>query len=315
MVRVLPETASEDKPDSPIMEPARLDLQGVSVAYNGQPVLCDITFQVPHGERVAVVGPNGAGKSTLFKALVGLLPLRDGKVLIHGRPLGHHIDCVAYVPQREDVDWDFPLTVADAVMMGRYGRLGWHCAPRFGHSTLHDWRGWLRQPRKEDHDAVQSSLEKMGIAALAQRSIGELSGGQQQRVFLARALAQEPHILLMDEPFTGVDITTRESVLEVLGHLREQQVTTMISTHDLGLAASHFDHVLLLNRRLVAYGKPREVLTTDALQAAFGGQLLRLGTDMVAVDQCCPPSSAATLQPSPQASRAERGTQHAGGER
>jgi ABC-type Mn2+/Zn2+ transport system ATPase subunit len=119
----------------------------------------------------------------------------------------------------------------------------------------------------------------------------------------------------MDEPFTGVDITTREAVLEVLRHLQEQQVTTMISTHDLGLAASHFDHVLLLNRRLVAYGKPREVLTTDALQAAFGGQLLRLGADMVAVDQCCPPSSAATLQPSPQVSRAECGTQYAGGKR
>ena len=256
-----------------VQEPARLDVEGVSVAYNGHDVVCEVTFQVPHGQRVAVVGPNGAGKSTLFKALVGLLPLRAGKVLIHGLPLGHHIECVAYVPQREDVDWRFPLTVADVVMMGRYGRLD-----------------RLSQPKAEDHDAVRQALERMGIANLAQRSIGELSGGQQQRVFLARALAQEPHILLMDEPFTGVDITTREAVLQVLDQLREQHVTAMISTHDLSLAASRFDQVLLLNRRLVAYGIPQEVFTTESLQAAFGGQLLRLGAGMVAIDQCCPPS-------------------------
>ena len=253
-------------------QPARLDLEGVSVAYNGQPVLCDITFQVPHGQRVAVVGPNGAGKSTLFKALVGLLPLRAGRVLIHGLPLGHHLDCVAYVPQREEVDWRFPLTVADVVMMGRYGRLR-----------------RLAQPTVEDHAAVRRALERMGIAHLALQSIGELSGGQQQRVFLARALAQEPHILLMDEPFTGVDIITREAVLHVLEQLHEQQVTTMISTHDLSLASSSFEQVLLLNRRLVAYGPPREVFTTGRLQEAFGGQLLQLGTGVVAVDQCCPP--------------------------
>jgi len=261
-------------------QPARLDVEGVSVAYDGQAVLCDVTFQVPHGQRVAVVGPNGAGKSTLFKALVGLLPLRAGKVLIHGLPLGHHMDCVAYVPQREDVDWRFPLTVADVVMMGRYGRLE-----------------RLRQPEEKDREAVRQGLEKMGIANLAQRSIGELSGGQQQRVFLARALAQEPHILLMDEPFTGVDITTREAVLAVLDQLREQQVTTMISTHDLSLAASRFDRVLLLNRRQVAYGTPQEVFTTESLQAAFGGQLLMLGTSVVAVDQCCPPAAPENLPP------------------
>jgi manganese/iron transport system ATP-binding protein len=254
-------------------QPARLEFQGVSVAYNGQPVLCDMTFQVPHGQRVAVIGPNGAGKSTLFKALVGLLPLRAGQILIHGLPLGHHLDCVAYVPQREDVDWRFPLTVADVVMMGRYGRL-----PR------------LRQATPEDHEVVQRSLERMGIADLMPRPIGELSGGQQQRVFLARALAQEPHILLMDEPFTGVDITTREVVLQVLDQLQKQQVTTMISTHDLSLAASRFDQVLLLNRRLVAYGPPEQVFTAESLQDAFGGQLLRLGPGMVAIDQCCPPA-------------------------
>jgi ABC-type Mn2+/Zn2+ transport system ATPase subunit len=254
-------------------EPARLELEDVSVAYNGQPVLCDVSFHVPHGERVAVVGPNGAGKSTLFKALVGLLPLAGGRVLIHGRPLGHHLDCVAYVPQREEVDWGFPLTVTDVVMMGRYGKLG-----------------WLQRPRQEDHEMVLQALREMGIADLAQRPIGELSGGQQQRVFLARALAQEPHILLMDEPFSGVDITTREAILQVLDRLRDGQVTTMISTHDLSLAAARFDKVLLLNRRLLAYGEPAHVFTADTLRAAFGGQLLVLGEGMVAVDQCCVPS-------------------------
>jgi len=272
-----------------IEEPARLDLERVSVAYNGQPVLCDVNFQVPHGQRVAVVGPNGAGKSTLFKALVGLLPLRSGRVLIHGLPLGHHLDCVAYVPQREEVDWRFPLTVADVVMMGRYGRLR-----------------RLSQPGPEDHQAVQRALDRMGIADLAQRSIAELSGGQQQRVFLARALAQEPHILLMDEPFTGVDITTREAVLQVLEQLREQQVTTLISTHDLSLAASSFDRVLLLNRRQVAYGPSQEVFTTDLLQEAFGGQLLRLGAGVVAVDQCCPLPEAHSRSPAGGGTTADR---------
>jgi manganese/iron transport system ATP-binding protein len=282
--------------DNWMEQPARLDVEGVSVAYTGQPVLCDITFQVPHGERVAIVGPNGAGKSTLFKALVGLLPLRAGTVLIHGLPLGHHLDCVAYVPQREDVDWRFPLTVADVVMMGRYGRLD-----------------RLRRPGEKDREAVRQGLDKMGIANLAQHPIGELSGGQQQRVFLARALAQEPHILLMDEPFSGVDITTREAILGVLDQLREQQVTTMISTHDLSLAASHFDQVLLLNRRQVAYGRPPEALTTESLQAAFGGQLLMLGAGVVAFDQCCPPDPPESLPPD--AFRREPGPQYRKGER
>ncbi|MCJ7724234.1 MAG: metal ABC transporter ATP-binding protein, partial [Anaerolineales bacterium] len=175
-----------------LAEPARLDVENIYVAYNGTPALRDITFQVLHGARVAVIGPNGAGKSTLFRALVGLLPLQQGRVLIHGLALGHHLDCVAYVPQREEVDWGFPVTVRDVVLMGRYGRLG-----------------WLQHPSLRDHSTVTESLKAMGIVELANQSIGDLSGGQQQRVFLARALAQEPHILLMDEPFTGVDMTTQ----------------------------------------------------------------------------------------------------------
>jgi ABC-type Mn2+/Zn2+ transport system ATPase subunit len=249
----------------------RLDLSNVCAGYNGQRALEDLTFQVPHGGQVAVVGPNGAGKSTLFKVLVGLLPLRSGKILIHGQPHGEHKDCVAYVPQRSEVDWRFPLTVADVVMMGRYNR-----------------QGWLRRPNRQDYSAVQRALAQMGIAELAGRPIGDLSGGQQQRVFLARALAQEPHILLMDEPFTGVDAATQETTLALLDQLKTQQVTALVSTHDLNMAVQRFEHVLLLNQRLIAYGPAREVLSPDAIQQAFRGQVLFLG-DVAVVDDCCPP--------------------------
>jgi ABC-type Mn2+/Zn2+ transport system ATPase subunit len=250
---------------------ARLDFENVTVGYNGRPVLNDITFQVPHGARVAVVGPNGAGKSTLFKALVGLLPLRAGRILIHGEPQGSHNDCVAYVPQRGEVDWRFPVTVEDVVMMGRYGH-----------------QGWLRRPSATDHEVVARCLEQMNIANLAKSSIGDLSGGQQQRVFLARALAQEPHILLMDEPFTGVDISTQETTLNLLEQLQSQAVTTLISTHDLLLAAERFDQVVLLNHHLVACGRPGEVFTTELLAEAFGGRILMLSNGGVMVDDCCP---------------------------
>jgi ABC-type Mn2+/Zn2+ transport system ATPase subunit len=222
-----------------------------------------------HGSRVAIVGPNGAGKSTLFKALVGLLPLRSGRILIHGRPLGQHKDCVAYVPQREEVDWRFPVTVADVVMMGRYKR-----------------QGWFGRPSAADRTAVRRCLEQLGIADLAGRSIGELSGGQQQRVFLARALAQEPHILLLDEPFTGVDATTQEATLALLDALRDQGVTTLVSTHDLSLAAQRFDRVLLLNREMVAFGPPAEALSVEHIQRAFGGRVLFVN-GVAVVDDCC----------------------------
>jgi len=252
--------------------PARLDVENISVAYDGEPVLREITFQIPHGARVAVVGPNGAGKSTLFKALVGLLPVRAGKIFIHDLPLGHHLDCVAYLPQREEVDWHFPVTVRDVVLMGR-----------FGHQK------WLQHSGRADREVARKSLQQMDIADMADRSISELSGGQQQRVFLARALAQEPHIFLMDEPFTGVDATTQVATLALLDHLRQQKVTVLISTHDLNLAASRFDAVLLLNHRLIAFGEPKLVFTPENLAQAFGSQMLKLPDGTVLVDDCCPP--------------------------
>lgn len=252
--------------------PHRLEVINISIGYGDKIVLREVSFQVPHGARVAVVGPNGAGKSTLFKGLVGLLPLKSGRILIHGLDLGLHQDCVAYVPQREEVDWKFPVTVSDVVMMGRFGKLG-----------------WLRRPSKIDRDVVRESLNQLGIADLGEKSIGELSGGQQQRVFLARAVAQEPHILLMDEPFTGVDVTTQETTLNLLDTLRERSVTAIISTHDLNLAASRFDYILLLNKRLIAFGPPGEVMQQENLARAFGNSLLVMENGAMLVDECCPP--------------------------
>jgi len=244
--------------------PAHLVVEGATVFYAERAALENVSFCVPVGTKVAVIGPNGAGKSTLFKALVGLLTLQKGSILIHGLPVGHHNDCVAYVPQREEVDWHFPVTVSDVVMMGRYGRLG-----------------WLKRPGKEDREAVAGCLEKLGIVDLGSLPIDSLSGGQQQRVFLARALVQEPHIVLMDEPFTGVDISTQEATLALFDQLKEQNVTVLISTHDLSLAASHFDEVLLLNHRLIACGPPHEALTSQTITEAFGGQVLVLNGAVV----------------------------------
>jgi ABC-type Mn2+/Zn2+ transport system ATPase subunit len=252
--------------------PHRLEVQNASIAYGDKVVLRGVTFNVPHGSRVAVVGPNGAGKSTLFKALVGLLPLVAGHILIHGLPLGDHKDCVAYVPQREEVDWRFPVTVNDVVSMGRF-----------------DHQGWIRAASTHDRQIVQRSLAQLDIAELSRLSISELSGGQQQRVFLARALAQEPHILLMDEPFSGVDVTTQEATLKLLDDLRAEEVTAMISTHDLNLAASKFDLMLLLNHRLIAFGKPADVLQQANLIQAFGPQMVILPDGTALVDDCCPP--------------------------
>ncbi len=251
--------------------PARLELEDVSAGYDGPAVLRNLSFQVPHGGQVAIVGPNGAGKSTLFKVLVGLLPIQSGRILIHGLPLGAHKDCVAYVPQREDIDRRFPVTVMDVVMMGRFTR-----------------QGWLRRPNGRDREIVNRSLEQMGIRNLAKHSLEELSGGQQQRVFLARALAQEPHILLMDEPFTGVDIGTQETTLALLQELHRQEVTVMVSTHDLNMAGQRFEQVMLLNKRLVAYGPAAQVLTNEMVHRAFGGRVLHLDGALV-VDECCPP--------------------------
>jgi ABC-type Mn2+/Zn2+ transport system ATPase subunit len=255
------------------MDSAHLVVENIEAGYNGESVLNKISFSVPEGQSLAVVGPNGAGKSTLFKVLVGLLPIRAGSVQVHGKPLGFHIDCIAYVPQRDAIDWKFPVTVLDVVVMGRFGKLK-----------------WLQKPGKEDYAVALHSLDQMGIGNLANHSIADLSGGQQQRVFLARALAQDPHILLLDEPFTGVDASTQETTMDLLDELHKQGVTAMVSTHDLNMAATRFSQVLLINRNIIAYGTPEEVFTPENLHIAFGGQVLSMHGVMV-VDECCPPET------------------------
>jgi len=252
------------------LEPARLDIENISIHYDKQKAIEDLSFSVNHGQRVAVIGPNGAGKSTLFKALIGLLPLESGKIFIHGRPLGHHFDCVAFIPQREEVDWMFPVTVRDVVQMGRF-----NSTSRF------------QKYSKQDDKIVLQSMIQVDILELADKPIDNLSGGQQQRVFIARALAQKPHIFLMDEPFNGVDVFTQEIIWNLLDKLKQEMVTVMIATHDLNLASQKFDCVMLLNKKMVSYGVPSEVFTHDNLRFAFGDQVVFIGNTAI-VDQCCP---------------------------
>jgi ABC-type Mn2+/Zn2+ transport system ATPase subunit len=257
-----------------IILPPALEIIGLTVGYGDTPILSNVTATIPRAAQVAVVGPNGAGKSTLFKALVGLLPVTSGKLLLYGRPLGGQIKRIAYVPQRAEIDWRFPVTVLDVVLMGRYGHLG-----------------WFRRPGPKEKDLAMGCLRELGIEQLAYRPIGELSGGQQQRVFFARALAQQPDLLVLDEPFSGVDTPTQEAALELLADLRGRGITVMLSTHDLPLASARFDHLMLLNRRLVAFGPPGETINTTTLSAAFGSQLIfyrENGEVMALADCCCP---------------------------
>ena len=247
-----------------------LDVQRLNVRYNGRVALDDINFHLHEGERIAVVGPNGAGKSTLFKVIAGVLQPNSGEVNIFGsRPRGHV--CIAYIPQRSQVDWTFPVSVADVVMMGRSAKLG----P-------------LNWPHKKDWEFVNHALETVEISNLASRQISQLSGGQQQRMFIARALAQEAELMLMDEPLTGLDTPSQEGILNLLDRLKQERVTVMVATHDLDQAANHFDRIMLLNHRLVAFGNPDEVLHTDNLISAYGGRLQPVdGHNILNMDDCC----------------------------
>jgi len=252
------------QPDQPI-----LDIQRLSVRYEGRGALENISFHLHAGERVAVVGPNGAGKSTLFKVVAGVLTPTDGEVRVYGTGPGGHV-CIAYLPQRSQVDWRFPVSVADVVMMGRIAKLG--------------WLGW---PKKRDWDFVHAALETVGMADLAKRQIGELSGGQQQRMFIARALAQEAELMLMDEPLTGLDTPAQEGLLALLGDLQQRRVTVMVATHDLEQAARYFDKILLLNHKIVAFGVAEEVLKPNNLIVAYGGKLQINRDGQMLVDDCC----------------------------
>lgn len=230
-----------------------LETHQLTVNYGNTPALWDVSVQVPQGKVVGIIGPNGAGKTTFIKTALGLLQPISGTVKFFGQPLSSVRQRIAYVPQRESVDWDFPITAKDLVLMGRYGRLG-----------------LFRRPRQADLSAVQEYLEMVGMADYANRQISQLSGGQQQRVFLARALIQEADLYLMDEPFVGIDLASRKVIVDLLHSLREKGKTVFVVHHELDHVESYFDWVIMLNVRLVACGPTKQAFTQDTLNAAYG---------------------------------------------
>jgi manganese/zinc/iron transport system ATP- binding protein len=233
-----------------------IEVNDLTVAYREKPVLWDVDWEVPAGVLMAIVGPNGAGKSTLIKATLGLVRAAAGQVLFFGRPYAEQRRLVAYVPQRGSVDWDFPTSVLDVVMMGRYGALG-----------------WLRRPGRREREMAMAALAQVGMEDFAERQISQLSGGQQQRVFLARALVQDAQLYLMDEPFQGVDARTEVAIVAVLQELRRQGKTVVVVHHDLETVPEYFDWVLLLNVRRIASGPVAEVFTEDNLRLTYGGRI------------------------------------------
>ncbi|WP_068467372.1 metal ABC transporter ATP-binding protein [Candidatus Protochlamydia phocaeensis] len=242
-----------DNPSHTHSPSSALRVSQMTVNYGKTPALWDISVSIPEGVLVGIVGPNGAGKSTFIKTALGLIKPISGRIDFFGQPLKQVRQRVAYVPQRESVDWDFPVTVRDLVLMGRYGRLGL-------------WR----RPREADRTAADHYLEVVGMSAYANRQISQLSGGQQQRVFLARALLQEADIYFMDEPFTGVDLATETAIVQLLQQLRTKGKTVFVVHHDLSTVERYFDWVMILNVRLIAYGEVEKVFTPHYLNAAYG---------------------------------------------
>lgn len=251
-------------------------ISGLSVSYGGRPAVLSVDYVTPPGAMVAIVGPNGAGKSTLIKGALGIVPRIAGEVTVFGAPREKAMGRIAYVPQRASVDWDFPATVIDVVMMGYYRKLG-----------------LFRLAGRRYRQAALECLERVGMAAFADRQIGQLSGGQQQRVFIARALAQQADLYIMDEPFAGVDAVTERAIIAVLKDLQTAGKTIICVHHDLGTVTDYFDHVLLINVRRIADGPVAEVFTHDNLQETYGGRLLT--TQMSGSPT--PPSSGPQLSP------------------
>jgi manganese/zinc/iron transport system ATP- binding protein len=251
-----PEASSSEKSD---LATTPLRVWDLTVAYQRTPVLWDVAFQIPPSSLVAVVGPNGAGKSTLFRAILNLIPRTSGKIQVFGEDFHTQRRRVGYVPQRESVDWEFPVSVLDVVTMGLYREIG-----------------WLWPVRKQHRARAMEVLHQVGIADLAHRQISHLSGGQQQRTFLARALAQDADLYLMDEPLAAVDAATELAIIEQLQTMRQHGKTCVVIHHDLQTVPDYFDHVLLLNMRVVASGPVSEVFTPENLQKTYGGRLTLL---------------------------------------
>ncbi|HEX2883788.1 MAG TPA: metal ABC transporter ATP-binding protein [Candidatus Limnocylindria bacterium] len=239
------------------MPTPRLQLRDVWAGYDQRWALEAATLDVPAGSLVGVIGPNGSGKSTLLRAILGLVPHRRGTVLLDGQPISRQRHRLAYVPQRELVDWSFPISAEQVVMMGRYPSIG-----------------LVAGPRRHDHALVERALERVGMAGLARRQIGALSGGQQQRVFIARALVQGADVLLLDEPMTGVDLGTEETIGRLMRELRDAGTTVVYATHDLETAAEVSDLLCFVNGRVVAHGPPDETFVPEVLHATFGGELV-----------------------------------------
>lgn len=243
-------------PASTVSVAPPVEVHDLTVSYDRKPVLWNIDVAFPKGEIIGIIGPNGAGKSTLIKAIMGLLPAESGWVQINGEPLRRQRHAVGYVPQRESVDWDFPVTVSDVVLMGTYGRLG-----------------LFRRPGRTEREFCARCLEQVGMADFSTRQIANLSGGQRQRVFLARALAQDSQIYLMDEPFVGVDAATEAAIIELLRGMKARGRTLLVVHHDLQTAPEYFDSILMLNMRLVAFGPTSDVFTPALLHQTYGGRL------------------------------------------
>jgi len=234
-------------------------MRNVSVTYrNGHTALRDASFVSPPSSITALVGVNGAGKSTLFKAIMGFVPFKGEHISILGLSVAAALkkNLIAYVPQAEDVDWNFPVLVEDVVMMGRYGRMN-----------------FLRIPRRSDHEAVAQALERVDMSAFRKRQIGELSGGQRKRVFLARAIAQQARVILLDEPFTGVDATTESQIIDLLRQMRDEGAVMLVSTHDLGSVPEFCDRTVMIKNTILASGPTAEIFTRENLEIAFGGAL------------------------------------------
>ena len=244
---------------SELEENISLEIHDLTVSYDKKPVLWDVDLSLPQGKLIGIVGPNGAGKSTLIKSVMGLVPNSSGYIRLFDQNLDDIRDRISYVPQRESVDWDFPASVLDVVLMGRYGKLG-----------------LFKRPRKADKEVALDSLRKVGMEAYAQRQISQLSGGQQQRVFLARALAQQADLYFMDEPFAGVDAATEKTIITLLREMTQRGNTVVVVHHDLQSVSEYFDWIILLNMRLVAYGPTEEVFNQELLQETYGGKLTLL---------------------------------------
>ena len=233
-----------------------LRVHDLTVAYEHKPVLWNINLEIPEGKLVGIIGPNGAGKSTLFKAILGLIPIANGTIHIQGQSFKKSKGLVAYVPQKEEVDWDFPATVKDVVEMGRYGK-----------------RSLFSSLKREDHEIVLSCLKKVELLDFVDRHISELSGGQKQRVFIARALAQEADIYFMDEPFAGVDAASEKHIVQLLLTLKKEGKSIFVVHHDLQSAIDYFDWMILINTRLIASGPTQDSFTIENLKQAYGGKL------------------------------------------